>query len=277
MSGGGSRARDAHKRGALLLGRAGPEPFPPTAVQLLEPCAAQLSILLEKADWLTRFRSTNEQLRARVRELEQRATQAALLDSAADVSVPAPRTDLPRWLATDAPGIEAIEMVERAADTELAVLLEGESGTGKELLARTLHLLSRRAEGPFVAVNVAGFEPEIRAFNPLMKNGNFVFRQPQLVDNVILRFLCGGRRKRNGQRVSDYFSELCDTRVVGTEIVSPLRNAMRFVHGKQRNVRFINFSNELCFSESFRRYVKQLYLSRNEIVQTLFPRGFRNG
>ena len=43
----------------------------------------------------------------------------------------------------------------RAAATDTTVLLEGESGTGKELFARALHVLSTRAEGPFVAINCA--------------------------------------------------------------------------------------------------------------------------
>ena len=43
----------------------------------------------------------------------------------------------------------------RAAETDTTVLLEGESGTGKELFARTLHALSPRADGPFVAINCA--------------------------------------------------------------------------------------------------------------------------
>jgi DNA-binding NtrC family response regulator len=43
----------------------------------------------------------------------------------------------------------------RAAETDTTVLLEGESGTGKELFARTLHALSARSNGPFVAINCA--------------------------------------------------------------------------------------------------------------------------
>jgi PAS domain S-box-containing protein len=39
------------------------------------------------------------------------------------------------------------------ARSDSTVLIEGESGTGKELVARALHTLSRRAKGPFVAVN----------------------------------------------------------------------------------------------------------------------------
>ncbi len=43
--------------------------------------------------------------------------------------------------------------VERIARSEATVLISGESGTGKELVARAVHDLSSRAEGPFIAVN----------------------------------------------------------------------------------------------------------------------------
>ena len=45
------------------------------------------------------------------------------------------------------------EVVEAVAATRATALLTGESGTGKTMLARTLHNLSPRADGPFVEVN----------------------------------------------------------------------------------------------------------------------------
>jgi two-component system NtrC family response regulator len=45
--------------------------------------------------------------------------------------------------------------IEKVAPSDATVLVLGESGTGKELIARSLHALSRRSTGPFVAINCA--------------------------------------------------------------------------------------------------------------------------
>src|SRR5262245_9583709 len=48
---------------------------------------------------------------------------------------------------------EVYRMIEKVAPTEATVLVVGESGSGKELAAHTIHRMSARASGPFVAVN----------------------------------------------------------------------------------------------------------------------------
>jgi two-component system nitrogen regulation response regulator NtrX len=53
------------------------------------------------------------------------------------------------------------EQVEMAAPTNGRVLIYGENGTGKELVARTVHQLSRRRNGPFVEVNCAAIPEEL--------------------------------------------------------------------------------------------------------------------
>ncbi|OGQ17069.1 MAG: hypothetical protein A2138_05860, partial [Deltaproteobacteria bacterium RBG_16_71_12] len=51
--------------------------------------------------------------------------------------------------------VAALGTVGKVAASEGSVLIRGESGTGKELVARAIHFNSRRAGGPFVAVNSA--------------------------------------------------------------------------------------------------------------------------
>ncbi|HEV2302855.1 MAG TPA: sigma-54 dependent transcriptional regulator [Stellaceae bacterium] len=52
------------------------------------------------------------------------------------------------------------QQIERVAPTGSRVLVTGPAGSGKEVVARIVHLRSRRAKGPFVAVNCATMRPE---------------------------------------------------------------------------------------------------------------------
>jgi DNA-binding NtrC family response regulator len=59
------------------------------------------------------------------------------------------------------PMLQIRSMIEKVAPTDARVLITGNNGTGKELVARWLHELSNRAEGPFVEVNCAAIPGEL--------------------------------------------------------------------------------------------------------------------
>ena len=56
---------------------------------------------------------------------------------------------------------EVFDLIQRAAELELTVLITGESGTGKELAARAIHGRGQRASRPFVALNCGALPPEL--------------------------------------------------------------------------------------------------------------------
>jgi DNA-binding NtrC family response regulator len=93
----------------------------------------------------------------KVREIvEQALAISRLMHVPAVVAVDAAideRTDL--IIARCPPMQDVVKAVGRVADKDVTVLLTGATGTGKELVARALYQHSRRATGPFLAVNCA--------------------------------------------------------------------------------------------------------------------------
>jgi DNA-binding NtrC family response regulator len=56
---------------------------------------------------------------------------------------------------------EVFELMRRAAPARSTILIEGESGTGKELVARAIHRLSSRGDGPFVPVHTTAIPADL--------------------------------------------------------------------------------------------------------------------
>jgi DNA-binding NtrC family response regulator len=97
----------------------------------------QLLAIVKRASEHRRLRAENRTLKAEIRRREYTGRPAG--NSSA-------------WL-------EVLKVAETVAPTESTVLLQGESGTGKEVIARYLHELSARAQGPFLSIN-CGALPE---------------------------------------------------------------------------------------------------------------------
>lgn len=97
----------------------------------------------------------------------QRAIERALEAAGAGGSLPESSSrpelalDADRLVGTSRAMQEVFKRIAVVAPTAACVHLRGESGTGKELVARAIHRYSRRADGSFLAVNVAALSPSL--------------------------------------------------------------------------------------------------------------------
>jgi two-component system, NtrC family, response regulator AtoC len=97
--------------------------------------------------WDVQVLNVSRYLASLVLELERCRTLAPPPPMRRDGTIP--------LVGSSAPITALRERITRVAATDFTVMIEGESGTGKELVARHIHAQSRRARGPFVAVNCA--------------------------------------------------------------------------------------------------------------------------
>ncbi len=93
----------------------------------------ELEIVVERAVEHARLRRENARLRSELR---------GAFDVHGMVGQSQPMKDL-------------VALLQRIAPSDVPILIEGESGTGKDLLARAAHAMSRRAGGPYVALNMS--------------------------------------------------------------------------------------------------------------------------
>jgi two-component system response regulator HydG len=69
------------------------------------------------------------------------------------------RTGVVRPIGKSKRFVDVLKLAEQVAPTDSTVLIQGESGTGKEVVARYIHSLSNRADGPCLSIN-CGALPE---------------------------------------------------------------------------------------------------------------------
>lgn len=72
-----------------------------------------------------------------------------------------PRDDLGELIGRSKSFHQAIDLLRKAAVTQVTVMLTGETGVGKERFARAMHGMSQRADKPFVAINCAALPNEL--------------------------------------------------------------------------------------------------------------------
>jgi DNA-binding NtrC family response regulator len=99
----------------------------------------ELIAILRRAAEHRKLRVENRSLKQEIRRRERNGTSGPVGSSKS-------------WL-------EVLRLAETVAPTESTVLIQGESGTGKEVIARYIHELSNRVEGPFLSIN-CGALPE---------------------------------------------------------------------------------------------------------------------
>jgi len=184
---------------------------------------------------------------------------AAVLEAVAD--------DRHALLFRDPAMARVMQMAEQVAPSDASVLVTGESGTGKELIARHLHRRSRRADGPFIAVNCAAI-PETLLESELFGHEKGAFT------GAVARRIGKFEEADGGTLLLDEISEM-DTRLQAKLLRAIQEREIDRVGGKQTvrvNTRIIATSNRNLRAEvTAGRFREDLFFRLNVITLSLPP------
>jgi Nif-specific regulatory protein len=126
-----------------VVNRRGGGQFTDDDLAFLEALAGSIAVAIENARLYDQVKSSEERLRTQVSALRRDLAR---------------RDRFTEIVGTGPAMADVFRLMESAAASPIAVLIEGETGTGKELVACAIHRESRRADNPFLAVNCAAFQ-----------------------------------------------------------------------------------------------------------------------
>ena len=173
-----------------------------------------------------------------------------------------------------------IAIAKSFAEIESSVLILGATGTGKEIFAQSIHNLSRREHGPFVAVNCAAipdslFESEFFGYTPgaftgASRNGHAGFFEQAQGGTIFLDEIS----EISIQMQSKLLRVIQEHQIVKVGGTRPVNLDVRFIYGVNRNLRSLiskgKFREDLYFRISAVRLPLPPLKERGNDVQLLF-------
>jgi DNA-binding NtrC family response regulator len=148
--------------GMKLIARAKSLPKPPICILMTAYGSEELAVEAMKRgadDYIAKGRLQIDELEMRIaRAVRQQQLEVENVSLRQQLQT---KFGLDNIIGESPPMREIFDTVRQVAPARTTVLLLGESGTGKELIAKALHQLSPRAQGPMVTVHCAALSPTL--------------------------------------------------------------------------------------------------------------------
>ena len=144
-----------------------------------------------------------------------------------------------------------IQQIKQVAQSDFSIIIQGETGTGKSIVAQTIHNLSKRAEKPFVTVDM-GAIPESLVESELFGHEKGAFT--------------GAEKKKKG------FFDVADS---GTILIDELQNMSPFMQSKLLSVAEKKKTYPLGSTQPIHTDVRIIAATNTEIKRNVMEKKFR--